>query len=106
MTHEPAHSAPQPESFAKPAFSYELDVSHDNGKSYERAGGANSIDGCKAIATRLRKTDGGYRIGLLFRLYATGGDDLLLVGRDRGSWRLSWSPGNRRPRNQQADTTH
>lgn len=102
MTEHQAQPASHPEDFTKPDFVYELDVSYDNGKSYERAGGASSIDDCKAIATRLRKTDSGYRMGLIFRLYFAGGNHLIHVGRDHGSWRLRWSPGNNRPRNQQA----
>lgn len=104
MTDNPAQSAAPSDAFEKPALKFELDVSYDDGKSYSRAGGANSVDGCKAVATRLRKTDSGYRINLLFRIYFGNGGALLYVGRDRGSWRLSWSPGNNRPRNDQADT--
>lgn len=85
---------------------FELDVSRDGGQTWTTEKSSQSLDTVKSAAKSLtRVSEARTDTTLLFRIYALGGEQLILVNRPTGSWRIKWVRANMRPRATQVPVT-
>ena len=80
---------------------WELDISRDDGKTYETVARKPSAEACKTYARSLHRTPNGINPGIIYRLYARDGYMLQYLSYDNQSWRMIWGPGNLQPRESQ-----
>ena len=81
---------------------HELDISHDNGKSYETIGRFETIEKAKTKASKINRSVPHSAFRRLFRIYSSNGKMLLFTGSRDRSLRMNWCVGNRMPRGSQS----
>lgn len=80
---------------------WELDVSKDEGKTWETVKMGPSCDSCKSYAREYfhKRSDGsGINTNFQYRIYTLGGQQLYCMSSNNQSWRMKWEWGNLKSR--------
>lgn len=78
---------------------WELDISRDDGKTYETVAKKPTAEACKTYARSMhRSPTGNVNSDIIYRLYSKSGECLQYLSYDNRSWRMIWGPGNLQPR--------